>query len=117
VVSGSSREFTGFDTAPSAGVVAAILSRAAAFLPSLQHAADAARAAAAAAGSESPPTVGGTGAQTVTAGGGGHGGGGKGGALEGLSVRVGLRPFAVGGLPLIGPVDGAPGRICPDRAR
>jgi hypothetical protein len=30
-------------------------------------------------------------------------------APSGPSVRVGLRPFAVGGMPMIGPVKGVPG--------
>ncbi len=74
-----------WDTRPSPAIVAAILRRAALFLPGLGAAADAAASAAEA------------------------GGAGAGGALAGLSVRVGLRPYAVGGLPLVGPVHGAPG--------
>ncbi|KAG2442112.1 hypothetical protein HYH02_009601 [Chlamydomonas schloesseri] len=80
---GSSREFSGWDVTPSPAVVSAIMQRAALFLPGLQPAA-AQAAAAAAPGSSS-------------------------GGVPGLSVRVGLRPYAVGGLPLVGPVAGAPG--------
>ncbi|KAG2496417.1 hypothetical protein HYH03_005643 [Edaphochlamys debaryana] len=89
---GSSREFSGWDTNPSPAIVSAILERAAGFLPGLQPAAEAAAKVAAGGGA-----------------GAGAGTGGGAGALEGMTVRVGLRPYAVGGLPLVGPVEGAPG--------
>ncbi|KXZ41516.1 hypothetical protein GPECTOR_420g277 [Gonium pectorale] len=79
---GSSREFSGYDSAASPAIVAAILQRAALFLPGLKLAAEAAAQPGTQSGSP---------------------------ALAGLSVRVGLRPYAVGGLPMVGPVDGAPG--------
>ncbi|GIL84910.1 hypothetical protein Vretifemale_13484 [Volvox reticuliferus] len=85
---GSSRESNVWDTAPSPAIIAAILQRAATFLPGLRAAADSAAMAAEAAA---------------------DGGDSYGGAVAGLSVRVGLRPYAVGGLPLVGPVVGAPG--------
>jgi glycine/D-amino acid oxidase-like deaminating enzyme len=79
---GSSREdAAGFDGRADAGVLAAILGRAAEFLPSLRPLAEQAR--------------------------GGGGGGGNG--LSG--VRVGVRPWAAGGLPAIGPVPGLPGVV------
>lgn len=63
---GSSREFSGWgDAAPSRDIVAAILGRAASFLPLLPTDPDA----------------------------------------PGMGVRVGLRPYAVRGLPAIGPVE------------
>ncbi|EFJ47144.1 oxidoreductase [Volvox carteri f. nagariensis] len=88
---GSSRESGEWDTSPSPAIIAAILQRSALFLPGLKDAAAAATAAAAAVADGKPDDSAG------------------GGALAGLSVRVGLRPYALGGLPLIGPVEGAPG--------
>ncbi|PNH06143.1 hypothetical protein TSOC_007518 [Tetrabaena socialis] len=106
---GSSREFSGWDTTPSPPIVAAILQRSALFLPGLQPAADAAAEVAAAhasgGGTAMPYGRGGAEGGVLY----GSGGGGSGGALAGLSVRVGLRPYATGGLPLVGPVEGAPG--------
>lgn len=64
---GSSREFSGFDAEPSPDVVAAILQRAAEFLPDL-----------------------------------------AGVRPADVSVRVGPRPYAVGGLPAVGPAPGIP---------
>lgn len=89
---GSSREFSGWDTTPSPAIVSSILQRAALFLPGLGPAA-AAAAAGAAAGAATMQAA-------IEAGG---------APLQGLSVRVGLRPYAVGGLPLVGPVKDAPG--------
>ncbi|KAF8063792.1 thiO [Scenedesmus sp. PABB004] len=67
---GSSREFSGWEVAPSADIVAAIMARATAFLPDLAAVA--------------PEQLLGT-------------------------TRVGLRPFALGGLPAVGRVPGLPG--------
>ena len=70
------------------------MQRAALFLPGLQPAAaQAAAAAAAGAGSSSSSSSSSSGDSGV----------------PGMSVRVGLRPYAVGGLPMVGPVAGAPG--------
>ncbi|GAX84703.1 hypothetical protein CEUSTIGMA_g12125.t1 [Chlamydomonas eustigma] len=66
---GSSREFSGWSSDTSFDIVAAIMDRAAMFLPNLS-------------GLKTP---------------------------EGPAVRVGLRPFAVGGAPIIGSVPGIPG--------
>ena len=78
---GSSREDdAGFDGRADARVVAAILARAAEFLPTVRPLAEAAAASAGAAG-----------------------------AIDG--VRVGLRPWAAGGLPAVGPVPGLPGVV------
>ena len=68
---GSSREFSGWSSEPSADIVDAVMERAAIFLPALA----------------AVPRP------------------------KGPDVRVGLRPYAVGGLPLIGPVPGLPGFI------
>lgn len=65
---GSSREFSGWSTERDRDIVAAILQRAASFLPAL-----------------------------------------AGVSADEPSARVGLRPYAVGGLPIIGPVEGCPG--------
>jgi glycine/D-amino acid oxidase-like deaminating enzyme len=82
---GSSREdAAGFDGRADAGVVAAILRRAAEFLPSLDPLAQ--RAAVAARTSDDAA-----------------------GSLSG--VRVGVRPWAAGGLPAVGPVPGLPGVV------
>ena len=68
---GSSREFSGWSSEPSADIVDAVMERAAIFLPALA----------------AVPRP------------------------KGPDVRVGLRPYAVGGLPLIGPVPGLPGFV------
>ncbi|GIL53567.1 hypothetical protein Vafri_9144 [Volvox africanus] len=86
---GSSRESNVWDTDPSPAIIAAILQRAATFLPGLRSCADSAAAAAAAAAAT--------------------GGNSYSDAVAGLVVRVGLRPYAAGGLPLVGPVVGSPG--------
>lgn len=70
VHAGSSREFSGYEAAPSMSVITAILARASQFLPALGAV---------------PP------AQLLG------------------STRVGLRPFALGGLPAVGLVPGLPG--------
>ncbi|KAG2422315.1 hypothetical protein HXX76_016140, partial [Chlamydomonas incerta] len=90
----SSREFSGWETDPSPAVVSAIMQRAALFLPGLQPAAAQAAAAAAAAAIDSSSS---SGSSSSSAG------------VPGMTVRVGLRPYAVGGLPMVGPVAGAPG--------
>ncbi|GIL53568.1 hypothetical protein Vafri_9144 [Volvox africanus] len=89
---GSSRESNVWDTDPSPAIIAAILQRAATFLPGLRSCADSAAAAAAAAAAT--------------------GGNSYSDAVAGLVVRVGLRPYAAGGLPLVGPVVGSPGLFC-----
>ncbi|GFR51438.1 hypothetical protein Agub_g13730 [Astrephomene gubernaculifera] len=113
---GSSREFSGWDATPSPAIVAAILQRSALFLPHLQPAAEAAAAEAAAAAetaassTSSSSSSDGAGFQSVVSdSSSSSSSGGGAGPLAGLSVRVGLRPYAVGGLPLVGPVEGAPG--------
>ncbi|GLI67114.1 hypothetical protein VaNZ11_011322 [Volvox africanus] len=82
---GSSRESNVWDTDPSPAIIAAILQRAAIFLPGLRTCADSAAAAAATGGTSYSD------------------------AVADLTVRVGLRPHAAGGLPLLGPVACAPG--------
>ncbi|KAI8468098.1 MAG: oxidoreductase [Monoraphidium minutum] len=76
---GSSREFSGWHAAPDSAVMTAIMRRAHGFAPAL-----------------SPALL-----DAARAAGGGPGGG--------ASVRVGLRPYALGGLPAIGPVPGLDG--------
>jgi len=82
VLLGSSREDAGFDGRADGAVVAAILGRAAEFLPTLRPLAESARA---------------------------RDGGGL--LLARGAVRVGLRPVAAGGLPAVGPVPGLPGVV------